>query len=210
MGRGAVNRTILAVVGVILLLTGLLALAGGLDLYGHLGLSMPSRWPWTSPDQPVLSAEARTRWSDRAWWWPVAIAVPSVVLAGGLWWLFGQVRGSGPAGIDLPSPAGPTGHFALHVRSRAVEEALETETIALPEVARITARVAGDPHHPHIRAALRMVSGGHTADLLRRYEAGPMAHARTTLGLADLRSELRIRVTGRRASATRGHHPRVH
>ncbi|MFG2822146.1 alkaline shock response membrane anchor protein AmaP [Kitasatospora sp. NPDC048365] len=210
MSRTAVNRTVLAVAGLVLLALGVLVLLGGLDVYGRLGVTVPDWWPWTSPDQPVLSEASRTRWTDESWWWPVAIAVPAVVVAGCLWWLFAQARRSGPAGIDLPSPAGPRGHFALHVRSRAIEDAVERATVALPDVARVRVRVAGRPHRPYLRAAVRMESGGGAADLLARYYTGPLEGARTSLGLAALPSEFRLRVTGRRTSAGRDHHVRVH
>jgi len=208
--RRTVNRTILAAAGLLLLVGGLLVLAGGFDVYGRLGFDMPDWWPLASPDQPVLSAESRTRWTDEEWWWPVAIAVPALLVAGGLWWLFAQVRRSGPAGIALPSPAVAGPHFALRVRSRAVEDAIETEAVELPDVARVTVRVTGASHRPEVRTALRMEAGGAPADLLESFHTGPLEHARASLGLPELPSELRIRVSHRTRRATVEHRrPRV-
>ncbi len=79
MSRRAVNRTLLAVVGLLLLAGGVLVLLGGLDVYRHLGVTPPPHWPFTSPDQPVLSTAAapagRTRPGSGRWrspcprWW---------------------------------------------------------------------------------------------------------------------------------------------
>ncbi|MFD8482254.1 alkaline shock response membrane anchor protein AmaP [Kitasatospora sp. NPDC059673] len=204
MSRRTVNRTILTVVGTLLLVGGALVLLGGLDVYGHLGITPPHWWPLTSPDQPVLSTASRTRWTDRDWWWPVAIAVPALVVIGGLWWLFSQLRRSGPAGVDLPSPAAPgQSHFALHVRSRAVEDAIETELIALPAVDRVTVRVTGAARRPSVHTALRLTPGADTAALVHAYHAGPVDRARHSLGLAALPAELRLRAARPRKERTK-------
>jgi hypothetical protein len=193
MSRAAVNRTILAVAGLILLAAGLLVLAGGFDLYHRWQLSPPSWWPLTSPDQPVLSEASRTRWVNRSWWWPVAIAVPAVVLAGSLWWLFAQLRRSGPAGLHLPTARDV--HLAVRVHSRAVEGAIRAETAAFPGVARVTVHLVGDQHRPQIRALIRLTPAGSPAEVLDRFHTGPLDHARTSLGLAALPAELHLQVT---------------
>ncbi|KDN82534.1 hypothetical protein [Kitasatospora cheerisanensis] len=209
MSRRAVNRTLLAVVGLLLLAGGVLVLLGGLDVYRHLGVTPPPHWPFTSPDQPVLSTASRTRWKDETWFWPVAIAVPALVVIGGLWWLFSQLRRGGPAGVDLPSPAAPgRPHFALHVRSRAVEDAIETETVALPEVDRVTVRVTGAARRPEVHTVLRLTPGADTAALVDAYRTGPVEHARHSLGLATLPAELRLRMARPRKNRTKT--PRVH
>ncbi|OKJ06616.1 hypothetical protein [Kitasatospora sp. CB01950] len=208
MSRRAVNRTVLAVVGLLLLVGGALVLLGGLDVYRRLGITPPSRWPLTSPDQPVLSTASRTRWTEQGWWWPVAIAVPALVLVGGLWWLFSQLRRGGPAGVDLPSPAAPgQPHYALHVRSRAVEDAIETEAVALPDVDRVTVRVTGVARRPEVHTALRLTPDADTAALVHAYRTGPVEHARHSLGLTSLPAELRLRVA--RPRKNRQKTPRV-
>ncbi|MFC8716445.1 alkaline shock response membrane anchor protein AmaP [Kitasatospora sp. NPDC057198] len=210
MSRRAVNRTLLAVVGLGLLAGGALVLLGGLDAYRHLGVTPPDWWPLTSPDQPVLSTASRTRWAERDWWWPVAIAVPALAVAGCLWWLFSQLRRGGPAGVDLPSPAAPgETHFALHVRSRAVEEAIETETVALPDVERVTAKVTGAARRPEVHTAVRLAPGADTGALVTAYRTGPVEHARRSLGLAALPAQLRLRGAKVRKERSRKKAPRV-
>lgn len=163
MSRSTVNRVLLGVAGLVLLAAGVLVLAGGLDLYRRLGVDPPSWWPLTSPDQPVVSAYSRTEWvnqswwADRSWWWAVVIAGPAIVVAGAAWWLFAQLRRSGPATVAVPTP-GASG-LRLRLRSRALEEVLETGTVALPEVERAGVRLVRGRRHPRLRATVRLTPG---------------------------------------------------
>ncbi|GAA5014036.1 alkaline shock response membrane anchor protein AmaP [Kitasatospora paranensis] len=192
MSRSAVNRTILAVVGILLLGGGLLAIAGGLDLYGRLGVTVPNGWPFSRPEQAVLSPGARMHWSDMDWWWPVVLAVPALLVAGCLWWLFAQLHRTGPSTVEVPVPDGAG--VALRLRGRALVDAVETETVALPDVERVTAKVAGGPHRVALRTAVRLAPGGGVGTVLRALDAGPFANARTSLGLAELPAEVRVKV----------------
>lgn len=201
MRRGTVNRVLLGLAGAGLLVGGVLVLAGGLDLYGRLDVRMPGWWPLTSPDQPVFSDASRTRWTDEAWWWPVVFAVLGLTVAGGLWWLFAQLRRSGPSSVTLPVPAAGV---TLRVRSRALADAVETETVALPDVARVQARLTGRSKRLLLRAAVRLTPGGDPAGVVDRFLAGPLVNARTTLG-QDLPTDLRLQVTRTRPAAP---HPR--
>ncbi|GAA0697895.1 alkaline shock response membrane anchor protein AmaP [Kitasatospora atroaurantiaca] len=194
----------LAVAGLVLLVAGVLVLAGGLDLYGRLHLDMPQGWPLTSPDQPVVSYASRTRWTDKAWWWPTVITVLVLAVAGALWWLFAQLHRSGPSTVTLPAPGAG---LVLRLRTSALEDALETETIALPEVARVRVKLTGGSRRPLVRAAVRLEAGGGPAGLVERFHTGPLAHARDSLGLPELPAELRLGVAGRRRATPR--HPRV-
>ncbi|MFF2955777.1 alkaline shock response membrane anchor protein AmaP [Kitasatospora sp. NPDC057965] len=213
MNRGTVNRLLLGVVGLALLAAGALVLAGGLDLYGHLGVDPPSWWPLTSPDQPVLSASSRTRWAGSAWWWPVVITGLAVVVTGTAWWLVAQLRRSGPTTVVLPTPGAPG--LRLRLRTRALEEAVESGAVELPEVERVGVRLVRGARHPRLRAAVRMTPGGDPAALAEHFETGPRAGALTSLGLPDLPADLRIRVIAARPEVTgrrhrrRGRPPRV-
>ncbi|MBV6699593.1 alkaline shock response membrane anchor protein AmaP [Kitasatospora aureofaciens] len=192
MRRGTVNRTLLGVVGAVLLAVGVLVLAGGLDLYGRLGVDPPGWWPLTSPDQPVVSARSRTRWVGESWWWPTMIGGLSVVVVAMVWWLVAQLRRSGPTSIAVPTP-GASG-LRLRVRTRALEEALEAGTSVLPEVERAGVRLVRAPGHPRLRGAVRLTPGGDPAGLVEHFETGPRADALSSLGLPELPADLRIRV----------------
>ncbi|MEU6233375.1 alkaline shock response membrane anchor protein AmaP [Kitasatospora sp. NPDC047058] len=213
MTRTTVNRVLIGVAGLVLLATGVLVLAGGLDLYGRLGADPPSWWPLTSPDQPVLSADSRTRLVERSWWWPTVIAGLAVLVAGAAGWLYAQLHRSGPTTVAVPTPG--TSRLRLRLRSRALEEALETGTAALPEVERAKVRLIRGPRHPKLRATVRLTPGGDPAALVEHFETGPRTDARTSLGLAELPADLRIRVVPAKPAAAvrrrggRRRHPRV-
>ncbi|MFE7559720.1 alkaline shock response membrane anchor protein AmaP [Kitasatospora sp. NPDC057500] len=213
MNRETVNRLLLGVVGTALLVAGVLVLAGGLDLYGRLGVDPPSRWPLTSPDQPVVSARSRTRWTGESWWWPAVIAGLAVVVAGTAWWLLAQVRRSGPTTVVLPTP-GASG-LRLRLRTRALEEAVETEAVALPEVERVGVRLVRGSGQQRLRAAVRMTPGGDPAALAEHFETGPRTGVLASMGLPELPADLRIRVVAARPEVTgrrhrhRGRRPRV-
>ncbi|MER5354374.1 alkaline shock response membrane anchor protein AmaP [Kitasatospora sp. NPDC002551] len=211
MSRGTVNRLLLGVVGLALLAAGVLVLAGGLDLYGRLGVDPPSWWPLTSPDQPVVSGRSRTRWVAESWWWPVVIAGLAVVVAGIAWWLLAQLRRTGPTTVVLPTPETPG--LRLRLRTKALEEAVESDAVVLPEVERVGVRLVRDRRHPRLRAAVRMTPGGDPAALAEHFETGPRSGARASLGLPELPADLRIRVVASRPEVTRRRHrhkrPRV-
>ncbi len=206
MSRATVNRLLLGVVGAVLLASGVLVLAGGLDLYGHLGVDPPSWWPLTSPDRPVVSAGSRTRWTGGTWWWPVVIAGLAVVVVGTAWWLVAQLRRSGPTTVALPTPGVPG--LRLRLRTRALEEAVETGAVTLPEVERVGVRLVRGRRHPRLRAAVRMTPGGDPAALAEHFETGPRTGARASLGLPELPADLRIRVVAARPEVTGRQHRR--
>lgn len=191
MTRTTVNRILLGLAGLLLVAGGVLVLAGGLDLYGRLDVRMPHWWPLTSPDQPVLSDASRTRWSGESWWWPVVFAVLGVTVALGLWWLFAQLRRSGPSSVSLPVAAPGV---MLRVRSRALADAVETETVAQPEVTRAQARLTGRPNSLLLRAAVRLTPDGDPATAVEQFLTGPLAHTRSTLG-QDLPTDLRLQIS---------------
>ncbi|WP_045708884.1 hypothetical protein [Streptomyces rubellomurinus] len=214
MRRAVVNRVLLGAVGVLLLGVGALVLAGGLNLYRHLGVQPPSRWPLVSPDRPLLSERSRMRWVARDWWWPAVIGGLSVLVVGMAWWLVAQLRRTGLSSIAVPTPG--AGGLRLRVTARALEDALERGTAVLPEVERAGVRLVRAPRHPRLRGAVRLTPGGDPVGLVEHFEDGPRADARASLGLAELPAELRIRVLQaapvehrHRRHRRRRRHPRV-
>ncbi|MFC9329931.1 alkaline shock response membrane anchor protein AmaP [Kitasatospora sp. NPDC057015] len=203
MNRSTVNRTVLAVAGVALLLVGLLVLAGGLDLYRHLGVVPPDGWPLTSPDQPLLSHASRTRWKEEDWWWPAVIGGLSLTVALGLWWLIAQLRPAVPGTLVLPAPA-DTG-LRLRLRTRTLVDALESGAAGLPEVERARVRVAGRVDRLTVNGALLLAPGGDPAALVERFDSGPLAQGRTSLGLPGLPARLRLKVATEKPTATPKH-----
>ncbi|MGW6918677.1 alkaline shock response membrane anchor protein AmaP [Kitasatospora sp. NPDC054939] len=212
MSRTTVNRLLIGLAGLVLLAVGLLVLAGGFDLYARLGADPPDRWPLTSPDQPLLSTTSRTRWTDEDWWWPAVITALVLAVAGAAWWLVAQLRRSGPGALAVATPGAAPG-LRLRLRTKALEDAVETGTAALPEVERATVRVTGARGRLRLRGAVRLAPGGDPAALLERFDTGPRQHSRTSLALPELPADLRVHVSPRPADPAvhggRKKHPRV-
>jgi hypothetical protein len=185
MTRARLNRTVLAVTGALLLAGGVLLLAGGLDLYGRLHLHPPAWWPLSSPHRPVVSTASRTRWTDRGWWWPVVIGGLSLLVLGCLAWLAGQLRRS-PGVVRLAE---------VRVRSRALEDAVETQVIGLPEVTRVRTRLTGTPHRLSLRTTLHLQPDAVPGPLLAAYRSGPLADARATLARPDIGSDVHVHLS---------------
>ncbi|MGW4893814.1 alkaline shock response membrane anchor protein AmaP [Kitasatospora sp. NPDC004240] len=195
MSRTVVNRLLIGLAGLVVLVVGLLVVAGAFDLYTRLEVDPPDRWPLISPDQPLLSTRSRTRWVDEPWWWPTVVAVLLVLAGGSLGWLVAQLRRHGPSALTVATPGAPG--LRLRLRAGALEEAVETGTAALPEVERASVRLIGRPRRPGLRGAVRLTPGGEPAVLLTHFETGPRTDALATLGLPALPADLRIRVVAR-------------
>ncbi|MGW3403842.1 alkaline shock response membrane anchor protein AmaP [Streptomyces zhihengii] len=128
-----VNRVVLALAGLVLLCTGGAVLAAG------AGLDVPSWWPWSGPDDVLLSEAQRTRWRDEGWWWPVVIAVLAVLVVLALWWLLAQLRRARLSEVLVDSG---DGEGAL-LRGRALEGVMAAEAESLEGVSAARVRLAG-------------------------------------------------------------------
>ncbi|MFE9426054.1 alkaline shock response membrane anchor protein AmaP [Kitasatospora sp. NPDC006697] len=191
MSRSAVNRVLLALVGLVLLVGALLVLLGGFDAYRRLGVVPPSWWPLTSPDQPVLSHASRTRWHDQGWYWPVVVAGLAVVVLLSLWWLVAQFRRSAVAEFDLRTEGEP--QLRLRLRAAALTAAVREAALLLPGVAAARVRLVGRRRRLALRAQLLLEPGGDPVAAVKAFRSGPLDHAAAALGSA-LPLDLRIQV----------------
>ena len=195
--RTTVNRTLLAVAGIVLLGGGVLALIGGLNLDARWHLGLPQGWPWTDPHQAVLTAAERTRWRGSSWWWPVVFAALAVAALLALWWLLAQL-GRGRAGdLPVPSPL-PEDRSRRHrsgtlVRGNALARVIGEDAGQLPGVTGARARLLGKATHPRARLDLILAPGAAPAEALRELGEGPVARARASTGLAALPVQARLR-----------------
>ncbi|MFC1419719.1 alkaline shock response membrane anchor protein AmaP [Streptacidiphilus cavernicola] len=192
MSRTAVNRTLLALVGLVLLAGGALLLAGGLDLNHRWHLGLPADWTVTDPHHPVLDAADRTRWRGDSWWWPVLFAALGVVAALGLWWLLAQLRRGLTHQVTVPDA--DTGGTPVRLRGDALAAAVTDGAEQIPGVARARVRLVGRAHRPHARIALLLEPGAAPAPVLRALSEGPLDDARRSSGLTALRADARLRV----------------
>lgn len=190
--RRTVNRILLGVVGAVLLVAGLLALIGGFDLGNRWGwLSLPSWWPWSSPDDVLLTASDRTRWTGESWWWPVVIAVLAVLLLGALWWLAAQFRTHVLHRVAVAGAAAD--EDGVQLRGRALSDALAAEAGLLPGVELAQARLVGRPSRPRAELMLTLAPEADPEEVLEDVHRRTITDARGSAGLAELPTTVRLR-----------------
>lgn len=197
MGAGirAVNRVLLGVLGVLLLAGGLAVLFGALDLPRRWGVALPAGWPWTGPEQVLLSDADRTRWRDEGWWWPVVIGGLAVVVLLAAWWLLAQVRRQRLTEVLVGSGDGA----AAVLRGRALEDVLTAETQSLTGVEQSRVRLWGRRRRPRARVGMLLTPRAEPGDALERLRTEVLEHARSSTGLAELPAEVRLRGVRHRA-----------
>ncbi len=192
--RSVLNRILLALAGLVLLGTGLLALAGGFDLYRHLDVTPPDGWPYTSPNSVLLTDAQRTRWTHEGWWWPVAIAALAVALALALCWLLAQSRRRGPG--HLPVGAPPVAGVRLD--GQALARALTEDCARLPGVTGAGAHLTGPAGSPRADVALTLDPHSSPRAVSDALADGPLRRARRSTGRQDLSARVVLRVASHR------------
>lgn len=192
--RGRGNRVLLGLIGVVLFGVGGLVLLGGLDLPAKWRLGLPAGWPWSRPDQVLLPARQRTRWTDQGWWWPVVIAALAVFVLLMLWWLLTQLRRHRLSEILVDSGDGE----GAQLRGRALEAALTAESEAVEGVDGAGVLLTGRRGEPHVRAVLELAPHADPGTVVRRLSDEAMAHARRSAGLDRLPAEVRLRAVKHR------------
>ncbi len=190
MSRTAVNRTLLALVGLVLLAGGALLLAGGLNLNQRWHLGLPSDWTVTDPHHAVLDAADRTRWRGDSWWWPVLFAALGVAAALGLWWLLAQLHRGLTDRVTIPDTDG----VPVRLRGDTLAKAVTAGAEQIPGVARARVRLVGPRRKPRARVALLLTPGAAPEPVLRALSDGPLADARSSTGLTALPADARLRV----------------
>ncbi|MEV6327975.1 alkaline shock response membrane anchor protein AmaP [Streptomyces sp. NPDC051909] len=184
-----VNRTVLALVGL------LLVVGGGAVLAAALDLPVPSWWPWSGPDDVLLSRSERQHWRAESWWWPLVIALLGLIVLLTLWWLVVQFRRARLREVLVDTGDGEE----AVLRGRALETVLEADAAAQEGVARAKVALTGRRTAPRTRVALLLEAYASPADALTTLSDEALAHARTSTGLPALPTEARLRAVKHRA-----------
>ncbi|MFD7056295.1 alkaline shock response membrane anchor protein AmaP [Streptomyces mirabilis] len=190
--RTVLNRSLLALAGLVLLGGGLLILFAGLDIYQRHDLVPPVSWPLTTPHDVLLGSADRARWSSQGWWWwPAVIAALTLVALPALWWLLAQLHRRHPGALPV---GGTPPQQGVELRDRALSDAIAAEAGALPGVEHATVHITGQPAHPrtHVRLTLTpQTTPGATLDALCE---GPLRTARRSTGSPPTPTEARLQV----------------
>jgi len=196
----AVNRVVLALIGVVLLGAGSLALAGGLDLYRHWNLPRPTRWVPTGPHDALGSATRHSGFTTWPWAWPVTLTALTLVVLLGLVWLLRQLPSSQPRRAPLGGSAA-TG--AVRVSGTALARAIRDQTLAVSGVQHARVRLIGPGTHPRLHLTVALMSASCPREVLADLQSGPIHHAQVSTGWAHLPIEVRLSTVSHRARRAR-------
>lgn len=194
--RTTLNRVLLALTGLVLLVVGLSVLVGSLDLQRHWGFTMPGWWPFTGPDDVLLTDRSRTRYRSDGWWWPVVIAVLGVLVLAALWWLLVQARTKRLRQVRIDSGDGQS---AL-LRGRALESVLRSEAEAYDGVEWSSAVLTGRRDSPQARLVLGLAPHATPEEVVTGLDTRVLEQARNSAGLPELPAEARLRAVRHRAA----------
>ncbi|MFD8735964.1 alkaline shock response membrane anchor protein AmaP [Streptomyces sp. NPDC059618] len=191
------NRSLLALAGVVLLGGGLLILFAGLDIYRRHDLVPPAGWPLTAPHDVLLDSADRARWSSQGWWWwPVVIALLALVVLLALWWLLAQLRRRHPGALSV---GGTPPQEGVELRDQALSAAIGADAGALPGVEEASVRITGTSAHPRTRVTIGLTPQGEPGAVLEALRAGPLRTASRSTGSPPGPTEVRLRVAHHKA-----------
>ncbi|MFJ9199073.1 alkaline shock response membrane anchor protein AmaP [Streptomyces flaveolus] len=193
--RSALNRSLLACAGLVLLGGGLLILFAGFDLYRGHDLVPPAGWPLTVPADVLLGSADRAHWSSQGWWWPAVIAALALTALLALWWLLAQLSRRRPGTLPV---GGTPPQEGVELRDRALSDAIAAEAGALPTVEHAAVRLTGRPAHHRTRVRLTLTPEGTPGATLGALCAGPLRTARRSTGRPDMPTEVRLHVARRK------------
>ncbi|MET9887557.1 alkaline shock response membrane anchor protein AmaP [Streptomyces sp. NPDC006430] len=194
--KSAINRVLLALMGIVLLGTGILVLAGGLDLYRRWHVTPPDGWPLNTPDDIVFDAADHNGWTDEGWWWPAVIAALAIVVLLALWWLLAQLRRTHPGHIPI---AGPPAVDGVELRERALSDALAADARQQAGVHQARARMVGPTSRPEADLDLTLTPDSAPSTVLQALHDGPLERARRSTGWTRLPANAQLGVSRHKA-----------
>lgn len=177
-----VNRTIVSLIGLLLLTVGVYGLLRGAGAFGD-----------DQADDPLLTSGIRDFVSDaEPWFWAIAAGVSLLIALLAARWLKEQLTPS-PSLSVLPVATGPapgTSKLATSAVSAAVARDVETD----PDVSSARVRVvpSGDVIGLDVRAVV--TDHGDVHAVRHRIETVVLDRARTALGRDDLTATIRLRL----------------
>ncbi|MEU8700506.1 hypothetical protein AB0C61_23125 [Streptomyces sp. NPDC048680] len=138
--RPAVNRTALALAGLVLLVGGVWLAA----TRPELGSRLPGWWPAARPDSVLLDRDGLAALRTRGWWTPVVIAGSTGLTLLLVLRFTSRFRSGGSTPLALPSVGGA-------MRAGALAEALAQRTASLAGVSRCRVDITPRRTRLHVR-----------------------------------------------------------
>lgn len=178
----ATNRTVLALIGLVLLAVGV----GGLLLSLNLIADGSGQWP-VVPDSVVEFAISTS-------WLPWAAAAAAVVVALlGLWWLLAQFRVDWPGQLDLTGDR-PDGTTTL--TAGALTDAVEEDAASIRGVAGASANLRSQPKR-RLDLTVNLAAFADLGEVRRRLEQQTAARTRQVIDQPNLPIRIELRPTRR-------------
>jgi hypothetical protein len=178
------NRSMLTVLGLLLVLTGV---AGLITSVGGFGRQFSHR---TLFDNPV----SRYTGDHGHWLWPLAAVLAALIALLALRWLIALLFSGDRAG-DLLVKVEDRRAGRTTLRPGALSDAVSAEIESYRGVDSAKARVLGDAHNPQLVVSVTADSTTDVAALRQRVEADALAHARQALDSPDLPIQLDLNVS---------------
>jgi hypothetical protein len=138
--RTLLNRTVLALVGLLLLL-------GGMDVAvtsTAWASRVPAWWPQLAPHAAFLDSGDLAALRTHGWWTPTVMAASIVATVLFALWCARQLRGGSRPLVPLSTPGSA-------LRTRALEDALTLQTVAIDGVGACRTRVLTRNTHLDVR-----------------------------------------------------------
>ncbi|WP_193373300.1 alkaline shock response membrane anchor protein AmaP [Nocardiopsis xinjiangensis] len=173
------NRWGLAVVGAVLLVAGLAALAAGQGFFG------------AGPAGQALLGETAQEVLTQQWVPYVAVAVAFVAAFLALRWLMSQGIHDTVRRLSLEGG----GQGRVLVDEGVVSDVVESEVADYPGVRRARAHLTESAHHPHLRLALTLDEDADVAQVWHRVRGNALADLRRSLGLEEVPAVVRMSMT---------------
>lgn len=187
------NRTLLALIGVLLVVSGLFLLAAGTGLWNRL---TPIPADWSAPTAPLPTTGPLPTWAP---WVAAAAAVVIGLLA--LRWLIAQTLRR-PAGSDWQL-ATDTSRGATHLDSVTAAQPLAEEIEDLPGVHQATARLVGPRRQPHLYLRVTADDRADLSDLRHRIANDALPRLVKALDLPALPVDLLLLLDATHGTRTR-------
>ncbi|WP_269856961.1 alkaline shock response membrane anchor protein AmaP [Streptomyces sp. RPT161] len=185
-----INRIALALVGLVLLAGGVLALLRGTGFFGAAG-----------PDAALLVPGERHYAAASGWVWPAVGAAAALLAVAGLVWALAQLRRAGVRTIALEADLS---RGATRLSAVAVTDALEDELQSYRGVHRARARLIHSSRHPRLDLRITLAADADPRPIRARIEQQALTHLRRVLDQEDLPARIRLDITPRPAGGRIG------
>lgn len=178
------NRTLLSILGLLLLAAGAYGLLRGGGAFGR-----------DQAEDPLLLEGIRDFVSDNAgWFWPVVALLSLIIAYLAYRWLRAHVR-SGPSVTHIEVP-GETGLGWTRVRASGAADALAADIRRYPGVSSATARVVTDGGQPEIELGVDVHDDADVGEVRRRIEQHALPRLRSALEVDDVLARVRLSMVG--------------